>query len=470
MKIAVIGTGYVGLVAGTCFAETGNDVTCVDTDEDKIALLKKGQIPIYEPGLEEMVKRNAKEARLSFSTDVRKAVSDALVVFIAVGTPPGEDGSSDLRYLLSAARETGKAMNGYKIVVIKSTAPVGTADKVREVIKKETTFEFDVISNPEFLKEGTAVEDFMKPDRVVIGHGEVRAAEFMKELYAPFTRTGAPILLMDNRSAEMAKYAANAMLATRVSFMNEIANLCEHIGADVQRVRQAVGLDRRIGPTFLFAGIGYGGSCFPKDIKALIQLAKDQACRLDLIRSAEKVNERQKRLLIRKILAVYAPTADENTTEQVLAGMTFAVWGLSFKPQTDDMREAPSVVIISRLLELGATVKAYDPVAMSEARKIFGSRLEYNEDNYEVLRGADALLLVTEWNVFRNPDFSRMTQLMSQPVIFDGRNQYDPEEMERLGIRYFGIGRGLAACLDHRSPGPYPVSQTGEVELGELPS
>ena len=444
MKIAVIGTGYVGLVAGTCFAESGNDVTCIDTDESKITLLEAGKIPIYEPGLEEMVQRNAKDGRLSFTTDFEKPVSEALVAFIAVGTPPAEDGSPDTSFLMAAAKQIARAMKGYTIIVIKSTVPVGTADKIRKAVAEEADFEFDVISNPEFLKEGTAVDDFMKPDRVVIGHGEIRAAEFMKELYSPFTRTGAPILFMDNRSAELAKYAANAMLATRVSFMNEIANVCESVDADVQNVRQAMGLDRRIGPTFLFPGLGYGGSCFPKDVKALIKLARDHSCDVDLVSAVEKVNEKQKQLLVRKILSYYAPSS-EVPAGQLLAGKTFAVWGLSFKPRTDDMREAPSVVVISKLLEMGARVSAYDPVAMGEARNIFGERVAFNEDNYEVLRDADALLLITEWNLFRNPDFERMNRLMKQPVIFDGRNQYNPEEMSRIGFTYFGIGRGAAS-------------------------
>jgi UDPglucose 6-dehydrogenase len=441
MRIAVVGTGYVGLVTGTCFAETGNEVVCVDVDEAKVSDLQQGIIPIFEPGLEEMVKRNAVEGRLTFTTDLKKSVSESLVVFIAVGTPPGEDGSSDTKYVFSAAKEIGKASNSYKIVVLKSTVPVGTADKVRAILAEETRFEYDVISNPEFLKEGNAVEDFMKPDRVVLGHNEVRAAELMKELYAPFTRTGAPIVLMDNRSAEMTKYAANAMLATRISFMNDVAQLCEHVGADVDLVRRAIGLDTRIGPRFLFPGIGYGGSCFPKDIKALVQLAKENSCKMDVIEAVERVNERQKRVLISKIVRFFAPEVDDATSIQVLNDKTFAVWGLSFKPKTDDMREAPSLVIITRLIELGAKVIAYDPVAGSEASKVFGDAIELCDDHYRTLDGADALLVLTEWNVFRNPDFPKMAQLLRQPVIFDGRNLYRPDEMRAQGFTYFGIGR-----------------------------
>lgn len=469
MKIAVVGTGYVGLVAGTCFAETGNEVVCVDVEEAKISSLQRGIIPIYEPGLEQMVKRNSAEGRLAFTSDLTKAVGGALIVFIAVGTPPGEDGSSDTKYVLSAARQIGKASNGYKIVVLKSTVPVGTADQVRAAMAKETSFEFDVISNPEFLKEGNAVEDFMKPDRVVLGHNEVRAAELMKELYAPFTRTGAPIILMNNRSAEMTKYAANAMLATRISFMNEIACLCEHVGADVDPVRRAIGHDKRIGPTFLFPGIGYGGSCFPKDIKALIQLAKKNSCNMDVVTSVEKVNERQKSLLISKIIGFFAPEVDENTRDHALSDRTFAVWGLSFKPQTDDMREAPSLVIIPRLIELGARVVAYDPEAGNQAFKAFGDKVELCDDHYQVLDGADALLLLTEWNVFRNPDFSRIAQLLRRPVIFDGRNQYRPKEMRRLGFTYFGIGRLADPEADVICASPYSGTRQEVVAGGGLP-
>ncbi len=436
MKLAIIGTGYVGLVAGTCFAETGNDVICVDSDENKIRSLEAGRIPIYEPGLDEMLTRNAREGRLRFTTDLAEAVRSSLIIFLAVGTPAGEDGSSDLSHVLAAAEATARAMNGFKIIVNKSTVPVGTADLIRRRMAALTQEEFNVVSNPEFLKEGAAVEDFMKPDRVIVGHDDIRVAELIKELYAPFTRTGAPILLMDNRSAEMTKYAANCMLASRISFMNEIANLCEVVGADVHWVRQGVGLDRRIGPTFLFPGIGYGGSCFPKDIKALLRMARDQGIPLDVVEAVERVNERQKTVLVEKILKHYQPEG-----EPPLRGRHFAAWGLSFKPRTDDLRESPAIAVIQRVLELGATICAYDPAAMDAARRLLGDRVTMAANNYEALAGADALLLLTEWNVFRNPDFHRMAQLMRSPVIFDGRNQYNPREMRALGFTYYGIGR-----------------------------
>ncbi len=455
MKVAVIGTGYVGVVAGTCFAETGNDVICVDVDQAKIERLQKGEIPIYEPGLEEMVVRNNREGRLVFTTDLADAVRRSLIVFIAVGTPAGEDGSSDLRYVLTAAEEIARAMDGYRIIVNKSTVPVGTADRVREVVARHTRFEFNVVSNPEFLKEGAAIDDFMKPDRVIIGHDDVRVAELMKELYAPFTRTGAPILLMDNRSAEMSKYAANCMLASRISFMNEVANLCETVGADVHAVRQGIGLDRRIGPTFLFPGIGYGGSCFPKDVKALIRTGEEHGYSLDLIKTVEQVNENQKLVLVEKILRHFCP--GRSAEPGVLDGRTFAVWGLSFKPRTDDMREAPSVVILERLLQLGAVIQAYDPVAVEAARRIFGDRVRFAKTNYAALDGADALLLLTEWNVFRNPDFPRILRTLKQPVIFDGRNQYNPDELTDLGFMYYCIGRPV-------QPGTAPKAGQGPGE------
>jgi UDPglucose 6-dehydrogenase len=439
MKLAMVGTGYVGLVAGTCFAETGNDVVCVDVDAERVARLQEGKVPIYEPGLEEMLTRNSREGRLSFTTDLAEAVRRSLIVFIAVGTPSDEDGSSDLRYVLEAAKGVAEAMDGYRIIVNKSTVPVGTADKVRDVVLRHTRHEFNVVSNPEFLKEGAAIEDFMKPDRVIIGHDDVRVAEIMKELYAPFTRTGAPILVMDNRSAEMTKYAANCMLATRISFMNEIANLCERVGADVHWVRQGIGLDRRIGPTFLFPGVGYGGSCFPKDVRALLQMARESGCELEVVAAVHRVNEKQKTRLIEKIVDHFAPNMEPSPG--LLKGKVFAVWGLSFKPRTDDMREAPSVPVIERLLELGGEVQAYDPAAMEQARRIFGERIRYSPNNYAALEGADALVLLTEWNMFRNPDFPRMAKLMRQPVIFDGRNQYNPRELKDLGFTYYCIGR-----------------------------
>ena len=447
MKICVVGTGYVGLVAGTCFAETGNDVICMDVDEKKIAGLQKGKLPIYEPGLQELIRRNVQEERLSFTTDLPWAVQNSLIVSVAVGTPPDGDGSSDISYVMEAVRAIAKAMDGYKIIVNKSTVPVGTADKISQEISSLTAFQFDVDSNPEFLKEGAAIEDFMKPDRVVIGASETRAVEIMKELYAPFTRTGAPILVMDTRSAEMTKYAANAMLASRISFMNEIANLCERTGADVNRVRHAIGTDRRIGASFLFPGLGYGGSCFPKDVQALINLARENDYPLKLIQAVEEVNELQKQVMIHKILDFYSSETGKKKSadHSPLKGKTFAIWGLAFKPQTDDMREAPSRVLIEQLLVLRAKIQAYDPEAMKEARKIFGNKIRHAKNNYEALTGADALILVTEWNEFRNPDFKKMKDLLKDPVIFDGRNQYSRREMREQGFIYVGVGRPLTA-------------------------
>ncbi len=443
MKICVVGTGYVGLVAGTCFAETGNDVICMDVDEKKIAQLQKGKLPIYEPGLQELIRRNVQEERLRFTTDLPWAVQHSLIVSIAVGTPPGDGGSSDLSYVMEAVRAIAKAMDDYKIIVTKSTVPVGTADQISQEISSWTTCEFDVVSNPEFLKEGAAIEDFMKPDRVVIGATNSRAVGIMQELYAPFTRTGAPILVMDPRSAEMTKYAANAMLASRISFMNEIANLCERTGADVNRVRKAIGTDRRIGASFLFPGLGYGGSCFPKDVQALIHLARENDYPLKLISAVEEVNELQKQIMIHKILDFYSPEKGnkKDADDSPLKGKTFALWGLAFKPQTDDMRGAPSRVVIEQLLALGARIQAYDPEAMKEAGKIFGDKITYARNNYEALKGADALILVTEWNEFRNPDFKKMKELLKEPVIFDGRNQYSRREMRELGFIYVGVGR-----------------------------
>ena len=444
MKICVVGTGYVGLVAGTCFAETGNDVICMDVDEKKIAGLKKGKLPIYEPGLQELIRRNVQEERLRFTTDLPWAVQNSLIVSIAVGTPQGDGGSSDLSHVMEAVRAIAKAMNDYKIIVTKSTVPVGTADKIAQEISARTAVEFDVVANPEFLKAGAAVEDFMKPDRVVIGATNSRAVEIMQDLYAPFTRTGAPILVMDPRSAEMTKYAANAMLASRISFMNEIANLCDRTGADVNRVRHAIATDRRIGASFLFPGLGYGGSCFPKDVQALIHLARENDYPLKLIQAVEEVNELQKRVMIHKILDFYSSETDnkkQDADHSPLKGKTFAIWGLAFKPQTDDMREAPSRVVIEQLLALGAKIQAFDPEAMKEARKIFGDKITYAKNNYEALKGADALILVTEWNEFRNPDFKKMKALLKDPVIFDGRNQYSRREMRELGFDYVGVGR-----------------------------
>lgn len=431
MKIAVVGTGYVGLVVGACLAETGNDVICVDRDEVKIRTLRKGRIPIYEPGLEELVRKNRAEGRLAFGTQLPRAVRASQIIFIAVGTPQGEDGSADLQHVLAVAREIGRAMDGYKVIVNKSTVPVGTAEKVRAVIRRETTHPFSVVSNPEFLKQGAAVEDFMKPDRVVIGAEDPRGAELMETLYKPFTRTGAPIMVMDCASAEMAKYAANALLATRISFMNEIANVCELYGADVDRVRQAVGSDRRIGPSFLFPGVGYGGSCFPKDVKALIRFSADKKYDFKVLKAVEAVNEAQKRVLVKKIVAHFGS----------LEGKTIAVWGLAFKPKTDDMREAPSIPIVLSLLERGAKVQVYDPEAQQVARSIFGSKVAYASKSYDALKGADALAIVTEWHEFREPDFVRMRKLMRSPVIFDGRNIYEPQQMKAHGFIYRSIGR-----------------------------
>jgi UDPglucose 6-dehydrogenase len=431
MKIAIIGSGYVGLVAGACFAENGNDVVCVDKDPAKIRVLQRGKIPIYEPGLEELVRRNKAEKRLTFTTALARGVRQSQIIFIAVGTPTGEDGSADLQHVLSVARELARAMNGYKVVVNKSTVPVGTVVKVREVIRRETTHPFSVVSNPEFLKQGAAIDDFMKPDRVVIGAEDPRASELMKELYSPFTRTGAPIMMMDCASAELCKYAANAMLATRISFMNEVANVCEAVGANVDQVRHAVASDRRIGPSFLFPGVGYGGSCFPKDVKAMVRFAEDKSYDFQILRAVESVNEAQKRRLVTKMEAHFGS----------LKGKRIAIWGLAFKPKTDDMREAPAVPLIQGLLSAGASIHAYDPEAMPVARKIFGSKIHYAESGYSALTGADALAIITEWNEFREPDYARMRKLMRSPVIFDGRNIYNPDSMRSQGFQYFSMGR-----------------------------
>ena len=433
MKISVVGTGYVGLVVGACLAENGSTVICVDKDESKIATLNAGEMTIYEPGLEEMVRRNRGEERLSFTTDLVAAVRASEVIFIAVGTPPGEDGSADLRHVLGVARDVGRAMNKYTVVVDKSTVPVGTARKVRDAIAPETTQPFSVVSNPEFLKQGAALEDFMKPDRVVIGvePEDQRAAAFMRELYGPFTRTGAPIMVMDTASAELCKYAANSILATRISFMNEIANVCELVGADVDQVRKAIGADRRIGSSFLFPGIGYGGSCFHKDTKALLEASADKGYDFKILRAVETVNDQQKLRLFEKMGAHFTS----------LKGRTIALWGLAFKPRTDDMREAPAIAMIERLLAAGVAVRAYDPEAGDTARRLFGSRIALSEKSYDALNGADALAIVTEWNEFREPDFDKMRRLMRSPVIFDGRNIYAPEQMRALGFTYFSIGR-----------------------------
>jgi len=431
MKLAVIGTGYVGLVAGACFAETGNDVVCVDKDEAKIRLLRKGKMPIFEPGLEEVVKRNVADRRLTFTTQLPKAVRAASVIFIAVGTPQGEDGSADLQHVLGVAREIAKAMNGYKVIVDKSTVPVGTASRVREIIRRETTYPFSVVSNPEFLKQGAAVDDFFKPDRVVIGAEDEKAAEVMRNLYSPFTRTGAPIMVMDCASAELCKYAANALLATKISFMNEVANICELFGADVDQVRRAVGSDRRIGPSFLFPGTGYGGSCFPKDVKAIMKFTADKGYDFRIVKAVDGVNQSQKSILATKMEKQLGS----------LKGKTIAVWGLAFKPRTDDMREAPAIVLIERLLAAGARVQAFDPEAMPVAKQLFGNRITLTPTSYKALEGADAMALVTEWNEFREPDFAKMRKAMKTPLIFDGRNIYTRDVMRTHGFQYFSIGR-----------------------------
>src|SRR5216684_1936127 len=433
MKIAVVGTGYVGLVVGACLAENGNDVVCVDKDESKIAMLRAGKMPIYEPGLEEMVRRNHGLERLNYAIDLPAAVRASEIVFIAVGTPQNEDGSADLQHVLDVARTVGRAINKYTVVVDKSTVPVGTAKRVHAAIASETSHPFSVVSNPEFLKQGAALEDFMKPDRVVVGTApdDARAAAVMKELYSPFTRTGAPIITMDTASAELCKYAANSLLAARISFMNEIANVCELVGANVDQVRKAIGADRRIGSSFLFPGVGYGGSCFPKDVKAILRSSADAGYDFKMLAAAEAVNRSQKTRFVSRMEAHFGD----------LGGRTIALWGLAFKPRTDDMREAPAIAIVERLLELGASVRAYDPEAGPPARRLFGSRVTLCEKSYEALSGADGLAIVTEWNEFREPDFAKMRQLMRSPVVFDGRNIYSPEHMRALGFTYFSIGR-----------------------------
>ena len=432
MKITVIGTGYVGLVAGAALADMGNDVICVDNNLEKLKQLEQGIIPIYEPGLEELVKSNVAEDRLKFSSDLDNAVKVSEVCFIAVGTPQDEDGSADLQYVLGVAEQIGKAMNGYKVIVDKSTVPVGTAEKVAEIIKKYTSHPFDVVSNPEFLKQGNAVDDFLSPDRVVIGSNSEKATKIMQEIYSPFFRTGNRVIVMDVKSAEMTKYAANSFLATKISFMNEIANLCEKVGADAEMVRVGVSTDSRIGNKFLFPGLGYGGSCFPKDVKALIKTGSDYGVDMSIIKSADDVNKKQRNLFIEKIRGKYGDD---------LSGKTFGVWGLAFKPKTDDMREAPAITIINELLKMGARVNAYDPKAMSNSKRIFGDKIKYSKSAYEALEGTDALLLLTEWNEFRRPDFERIKGLLKAPVIFDGRNQYNPERLEQSGFEYICVGK-----------------------------
>ena len=434
MNITVVGTGYVGLVVGACLAETGNDVICADLDQKKIDGLKQNVLPIYEPGLEDLVERNQDDGRLKFTTDVATAIASAQVVFIAVGTPPDEDGSADLRHVLAVADQIGRHMKRELVVVTKSTVPVGTAAKVAAEVAKHAVYPFHMCSNPEFLKEGAAVEDFMKPDRVVLGVDSDHARSVMAELYAPFVRTGKPIIFMDIPSAEMTKYAANAMLATRISFMNEIANLCERVGANVDHVRKGIGTDGRIGPAFLFPGPGYGGSCFPKDVKALVRTADEHDAPLGVLEAVEAANDRQKHRLFEKLSAAIGD----------LEGAHIALWGLAFKPQTDDMREAPSLVLIESLLEAGATVIAHDPAAIHETQRRIGSKIKYAETNYEALEGADALVVVTDWNEYRHPDFARIRKALKRPIVIDGRNLYDPAKMASLGFTYDSIGRKIA--------------------------
>jgi UDPglucose 6-dehydrogenase len=436
MKISVFGSGYVGLVAGTCFADVGNEVICVDIDQQKIDKLKQGVVPIYEPGLELILKRNIEEERISFTTDLKTGVEKSTILIIAVGTPPDEDGSADLKHVLEVATAIGKYMNEFKVVVNKSTVPVGTAEKVAETIRKQSRHNFAVVSNPEFLKEGDAIEDFMQPERIIIGTSHNEAAEIMRTLYQPFVRNNRPIIVMDEKSAELTKYAANSLLATKISFMNELANLCDHLGADVDWVRKGIGADARIGPYFIFPGTGYGGSCFPKDVKAIIKTSRDHDFELKILKAVEEVNEHQKTILLAKI---------EEYFKNDLKNKVFAMWGLSFKPGTDDMREAPSINMINALTARGARIQAHDPEAMDEARRIFAKRLDKDvvlfEKHYDCLNGADALIVMTEWNQFREPDFLLIKELLKSHVVFDGRNIYHPSRMRNLGIDYYCIGR-----------------------------
>ncbi len=432
MKISVIGTGYVGLVSGTCFAETGNQVICVDIDENKVAKLRNGEVPIYEPQLDVLFERNVRQGRLQFTTSLKESIDQTDIIFLALPTPPGEDGSADLSYVLGVAEELGKIITGYKVIVDKSTVPVGTAEKVTAAIAKNAQVDFDVVSNPEFLREGFAVEDFLKPDRVVIGTSSDRAKKMMEELYKPFVRQGNPIYFMDEKSAELTKYAANSFLATKISFMNEIANICELLGADVDKVRIGIGSDTRIGKRFLFPGIGYGGSCFPKDVQALIRSSDQVGYDFKILNAVEEVNASQKTIIVPKIKNYFGGN---------LKGIKIALWGLAFKPDTDDIREAPARYIIDQLTEAGVQIAAYDPEAMENIKAIYGNKISFGENAYEVLENADALLIATEWGVFRNPDFEKVSSLLKEKVIFDGRNLYDLEKMTELGYRYFSIGR-----------------------------
>lgn len=433
MKICVIGTGYVGLVAGTCLADMGNYVTCIDNDAQKVAKLEQGIIPIYEPGLEELIKYNVAENRLTFSTNLTAAVKESQVCFIAVGTPESKDGSADLTAVMQVAKEIALAMNEYKVIVNKSTVPVGTAERVEEIIKANTEYEFDIVSNPEFLKQGAAVSDFLSPDRVVIGSNSQRATEIMQEIYASFLKTANRIIVMDVKSAEMTKYTANAFLATKISFINEIANICEKVGADVEMVRVGVTTDKRIGPQFLFPGVGYGGSCFPKDVKALINIAKQVDSTSSILEAVDQVNKNQRIIFLNKILEYFGGDVKDKT---------FAIWGLAFKPKTNDMREAPAIQIIIELLNRGAKIQAFDPKAMEMAKNIFKDNITCTQNSYDALNNADALLLLTEWNEFRRPDFDKMKELLKNPVIFDGRNQYDESRLQSRGFDYISIGKG----------------------------
>ncbi len=431
MNIAVVGTGYVGLVTGTCFAETGNHVICVDIDANKVQMMKDGKVPIYEPHLDVLFERNIRQGRLSFTTDLASAIKDAQIIFLALPTPPGEDGSADLKYVLGVADDLGKIITDYKVIVDKSTVPVGTAEKVRDAVAKHAKVPFDVVSNPEFLREGFAVDDFLKPDRVVVGTESARARKVMEDLYKPFVRQGNPIIFMDERSAELTKYAANAFLATKITFMNEIANFCERVGADVDKVRIGIGTDSRIGKRFLFPGIGYGGSCFPKDVQALAKSGNDAGYEFQIIKAVMEVNEDQKTSIIPKIKKHFGD----------LTGKHFALWGLAFKPDTDDIREAPALYVIDELVAAGATVTAFDPEAMANVKKLKGDKMSFAKDEYEALKGADALIIATEWSLFRTPDFKRVAELLKEKTIFDGRNLYELDEMQKLGFTYVSVGR-----------------------------
>lgn len=432
MKIAVVGTGYVGLVTGTCFADTGNEVICVDIDENKVERMKKGELPIYEPYLDTVFDRNIRQDRLSFTTDLKKAIDHAEIIFLALPTPPGEDGSADLSYVLGVADRLGTIMEDYKVIVDKSTVPVGTAEKVKAAISKNAKVDFDVVSNPEFLREGFAVDDFMKPDRVIIGTSSAKAADIMKDLYKPFVRQGNPLIVMDEKSAELTKYAANSFLATKITFMNEIANFCERVGADVDMVRAGIGADNRIGKRFLFPGIGYGGSCFPKDVQALAKSGNDAGYSFEILESVIKVNEKQKLALIQKVKAYFGTN---------LSAKTFALWGLAFKPDTDDIREAPALYMIDELLNAGAKIKAFDPEAMDNVKAVYGEKITFCQNPYEATEGADALLIATEWSVFRNPDFGKIASNLKEKVIFDGRNLFENSKLKEHGFHYESIGR-----------------------------